>query len=629
MGYPPNKPSDLLAPFVLALLFAIAPNPSLAQRGSTSGSGGPLGGLPPDMLVTVVVSVRENSGMPIPGSAFVKLSSDFSGVHLTAPTQDGAAATFPSVRAGDYVVEVSSAGYQTTTEHATIMPTLADYNVYVYITQESASVRSAPPGKTIMTPRLQSEIDKGLEKMRHQQFDAAHAHFDKAAKMAPGNPDVQYLTGMLEYTQQHYDLARAKFETAISIFPTHERALVALGELQLRAGQPDQAAQTLEKAYRVNGADWRMHYLLAYAYAGEKEYEKARPHAERAAELGKERAAPVRLLLARILVAEGKNGDAKRVFDSVIRDFPNDSAAQDAKAALAALERPAVVAAATPSAEPASPPPVPPAIPATPPVIRPWAPPDVDAKEYVVAPDVSCSEDELLQRTEARTRKQLANFEKFMATEHIEHQELDAYGNPGPVKEKDFTYLVFIKQPRKGQFFLEESRDGRENLSSFPTVLASRGLVGLGVYLFDPNYESDLVYKCEGLGEWRGQAAWQIRFEQRKEVPSRLMTWKNSRGIFPVALKGRVWVAANTYDVLHIETDLREPLQDLELQRDHLIIDYGPVQFEHGNISLWLPWYAELYMELHGRRYHHRHTLTNYALFSVDTDHQISAPKDN
>jgi hypothetical protein len=32
-------------------------------------------------------------------------------------------------------------------------------------------------------------------------------------------------------------------------------------------------------------------------------------------------------------------------------------------------------------------------------------------------------------------------------------------------------------------------------------------------------------------------------------------------------------------------------------------------------------------MQLHGKRYHHRHTLTNYALFSVDTDNKIDAPK--
>ena len=106
------------------------------------------------------------------------------------------------------------------------------------------------------------------------------------------------------------------------------------------------------------------------------------------------------------------------------------------------------------------------------------------------------------------------------------------------------------------------------------------------------------------------------------------MTWRNSHGLFPVALKGRAWISSSTYDVLHLETDLRDPMSQLELDRDHLAIDYGPVNFDHGKTSLWLPWYAEMYMQLHGKRYHHRHTLTNYALFSVDTDHQINAPKD-
>ena len=105
---------------------------------------------------------------------------------------------------------------------------------------------SAPPTTTTMTPKLQSEIDKAAEKMRKQQFDEAQKHFEKAAKMAPGNPDVQYMWGMLDYYQQHYDQARTKLETAISINPNHERALVSLGEIQLRA-----------KAARASGANSR------------------------------------------------------------------------------------------------------------------------------------------------------------------------------------------------------------------------------------------------------------------------------------------------------------------------------------------------------------------------------------
>ena len=81
------------------------------------------------------------------------------------------------------------------------------------------------------------------------------------------------------------------------------------------------------------------------------------------------------------------------------------------------------------------------------------------------------------------------------------------------------------------------------------------------------------------------------------------------------------------YDILRIETDLREPIENLGLARDHLQVEYGPVNFTAGNMQLWLPWDAEMYMELHGKRYHHRHFLTDYLLFGVDTSHKIGLPK--
>jgi tetratricopeptide (TPR) repeat protein len=619
-----------LAPiFLVGLASSFAPV-SRAQAGGRTQSTSPMPA--EDTLVTVVVSVRELGGGPLQGNAIVKLSSDFKGLHLTQPTRDAGNATFPSVRTGDYQVEVSSVGYKTKTEPASVMPSFASYNVYIYLQPESAAGNaSAPPTSTMMTPKLQSEIDKAVDKMRGQQYAEAQKHFEKAAKMAPGNPDVQYMWGMLDYYQQHYDRARTKLETAISINPNHERALVSLGEIQLRQKQSAQAAQTLEKAYLVNGADWRMHYLLAFAYADEKQFANAETHAQRAADLGgKDHSPQARILLGRIQGSENKLSAARTTFNSVIRDFPADPAAKDAKTELIALDKAAESSAASiipASTSPANAPAAPQPAPAAPVSIRPWAPLDVDAKEYVVAHDVPCSLDTVLQRTQTRAMKQIANFEKFMATEHIEHQEIDAYGNPGAIRAKDFTYLVFITKQKSGSLLLDEQRDGGQNLNAFPTSIATRGLVGLGVFLFDPEYQNDVTYRCEGLSEWRGQAAWEIRFEQKRDVESRLRTWRTNRGVFPVALKGRAWVSSNTYDVLHLETDLRDPISQIELERDHLAIDYGPVNFNHGATSLWLPWYAEMYMQLHGKRYHHRHTLTNYALFSVDTDHQINAPK--
>ena len=69
-------------------------------------------------------------------------------------------------------------------------------------------------------------------------------------------------------------------------------------------------------------------------------------------------------------------------------------------------------------------------------------------------------------------------------------------------------------------------------------------------------------------------------------------------------------------------------MKEIELTRDHLLIDYGPVKFEKSGATLWLPWDAEMFMELHGKRYHHTHTLRNYMLFSVDSAGSLGKPKE-
>jgi hypothetical protein len=225
-------------------------------------------------------------------------------------------------------------------------------------------------------------------------------------------------------------------------------------------------------------------------------------------------------------------------------------------------------------------------------------------------------------------KQQLDNFEKFAATEHIEHIPIDAHGVPGPSSTRDFSYLVFIRHVNKDLTFLDETRNGGWDPGDFPTQIATRGLVSLGVALLDKHYQDDFEYKCEGLSQWRGRPAWQIHFAQREDKESQIMIWRNNHGRYPIPLRGRAWLAANSYDLLHLEMDLREPITELQLSRDHLTVDYGAVKFEKGHTELWLPWYAEMFMEVRGKRYHHKHTLTNYAFFSVDSTHTVGKPKE-
>ena len=580
----------------------------------------------------VFVGVREASGIPLTQPATVKLACPLAGLYLSRPAKDGGPiAQFVHIPAGNCNVEVSAPGYRPAVEHTEVVQSVTNrvQYVYVYLHPESEPPSGARPA--VVPERALKEIDKGMAAMQNKHGDEALKHLTKASQLAPSNPDVAYLLGVLALNGKDLAAAGQHFQTAVNYAPAHDRALLELGYVQVETSQWNAAVQTLERALQINTASSRAHLLLANAYAQLHNYPKAQEHAQRAEEFGSENAAPARTLLAEILGAQGNREGAKTEFEAVVRDFPNSASASVAKQGLQNLANPNSQLSTGASLSSTTAPLV-----GTDVALMPemsaaaataWAPPSVDTFVPAVASDVSCSADDVVQRTGINTNRQLENLEKFLATEHIQHEEVNKRGEVSQIRDKNFSYMVFVQHSKDGLVFLDEKRDGGTGTDSFPTSLATVGLVSLGVDVFHPGFAKTLNFKCEGLGQWRGKAAWVLHFEQKPNVKSYLRLWQTKTKTVEIPLKGRVWVAASSYNVLHVESDLREPMKDLELMRDHLAIDYGPVNFQNGKTELWLPWYADMYLELHGRRYHHNHTLTNFSLFAVDSTDKIGVPK--
>jgi tetratricopeptide (TPR) repeat protein len=580
----------------------------------------------------VFVGVRESTGLPVSTTAMVKLSCPLTGVDTGGPTKGTSAQVlFRNVPMGDCKVEVSAAGYKPAIEHMEVLQSVTNRIQYVYVYLHPESEPASGSRAPIVPQKVLKEIDKGMAAMQSKHDDEALRHLTKASQLAPSSPDVAYLLGVLALNRKDLAAAGQHFQAAVNYAPSHHRALLELGYVQMKTSQWNSAAQTLERALQVNTTSSRAHLLLANAYAQLHNYPKAQEHAQRAEEFGSDNAAPARTLLAEILGAQGNRDGAKQEFEAVLRDFPNAPSAAIAKQGLQNLSSPGAQA---PSGESLSSGAVPvvdngaallPAMSVA--TVTAWAPPNVDTSIPGVASDISCSADDVVQRTGINTDRQLANLEKFLATEHIQHEEVNGRGEVTQIRDKNFSYMVFIEHAKDGLVFLNENRDGGTGTDSFPTSLATVGLVSLGVDVFHPGFAKALNFKCEGLGQWRGKAAWILHFEQKPSVKSYLRLWQTKTQTVEIPLKGRVWVAASSYNVLHVESDLREPMKDLELMRDHLAIDYGPVNFQNGKTELWLPWYADMYLELHGKRYHHNHTLSNFSLFAVDTSDKISLPK--
>lgn len=571
--------------------------------------------------INLIVYVRESSGLAMEQPAQIRLHCLAFGANSMDASSQASKAQFLNVPAGDCDLEISARGFRQTKQKVTVNDLLLAKNqqVFVYMFRESEPVSSSL--RPEITPGLLEEMDKAAAARGKKKVDEAWKHLNKALRMAPSNPDALYLSGTLYLDQNKFAEAEQQYQKAVVAYPSHERSLLALSETQISLKEYEAASKTAEQLLRQNPASWRGHFFAGTAYSQMGNYAKAQEHAEQAIKLSNSEAAPSIVLYAQILAAKGDLPTARKEYEIALSRFPNDPVAPLARESLANLDKAEaarnassfsrkMIAAASTTSQ----------------VV--WMPPEVDRMQPAVSADVVCTDADVLKRAAAATKKQFESFERFTATEHIEHQEIDGKGIASRTRIRDFNYLVFVEQyPNSKQLYLNENRDGGVGVDAFPTFLATVGLVGLGVNVFQPMFTPALDFHCEGLGQWRSQPTWIVYFKQKSGVRSSLRLWRTATDTYEEPIKGRVWLSTNTFELLHMETDLAEPIKKLGLTRDHIGIDYGPVQFKKGSAEMWLPWSAEIFLDLNNHHYHHRHTLSNYAMFGVDTNNKINNPR--
>ena len=175
---------------------------------------------------------------------------------------------------------------------------------------------------------------------------------------------------------------------------------------------------------------------------------------------------------------------------------------------------------------------------------------------------------------------------------------------------------------------MQEYRGTAGLVDQFPDGIATLGLPGLAL-IFHPRNAGNYDLVCEGLSRWDGVPVWQIHFRQRPDKPNTIRSYKEGLqgSSHPVALRGRAWIAADSFQLVRLETDLVAPMPEIKLLADHIIIDYGPVHFRKTGTDLWLPHSAEVFFHWNNARMHRVHSFSDFLLFSVDNQQKISAPK--
>jgi len=595
-----------------------APAPNLGER---LGQGTFVS---PNFVLNLDVQVHGPDGTPLNSMAVVTLYAA-SGLPVSTATTRGTRALFTQLAPGQYYVEVEAPGYWKMREDATVQPTLSDNVVTVALTPAVAG--SSPPVYShtpLLKPEVQKDLNQAVAALKANNPVAAQKLMKAVLRAAPNHPDVLYVMGMLAEKKANTAEAQSYWEKAISFDPNHGVSVYALGQSFLREGNYAKAGELGQKALDLDPNSWKAHSLLASAAFRQDRYGEAVSHGERALELGKEKAASISIVLAQALAVQGQKEQAVQVLNQFLATKPDNANAGTANQLLTRLQSRVdqfVIAGSAAAMAPIETPPV-----ELSPLVEGWVPANVDVAVPPVEPGAACDLEDVLSRAAHRLQRLPDTLDRFTATEKIEHQAVNEKGIASREQTVSFAYVVSIHETRHGSLNVEEYRNGSDDASVFPDRFATRGLPSQ-VFVFHPYYQPEFDMKCEGLARQGTGFAWQIRFEQKREIPSRMQVHYLNGKRFPVPLKGRAWVDATNYQVVHLQTDLREPLKAAGLYAQHTDIEYGPVRFRKDNLDLWLPIRADFYVQTKGHRVHRRHDFSDYILFAVEDKQIIGNPK--
>ncbi|HKW18282.1 MAG TPA: hypothetical protein VJO35_12315 [Terriglobales bacterium] len=620
---------------ILCCLLVACATPFFAQPpmqpDKFSTTGNPLSGTPiyhSEGAVLILTVVGEKHEV-LDRQSVIKLEDTTTHTTLWQTTTDQSEASFGDLSVGQYNIEASAVGYLSATKPYQVGSGYATYHVEISLQRDPNAVEIKEPNAPDLSKKARKEIQRGVRALKSGNLKNAQKKLQNASVLAPNSADVNFLLGYLYFLKQDFHQAQLFLAKASTEDSHNVQVLTLLGRVRLHENNDIAARGTLEEAIATDPEYWLAHKFLAIAYLKEHEFDKSRAQCEIAIAKSKGAGASVDLILAPALADLGKTEEAISTLNDFLRSAPNKADAEQARNLIKLIQ----VSANTPAA-PVTVIPAPESISDDTDLrlsVKSWLPPGIDEEKPSVAAGVACPTDKVITESGFKVEQFASNISKFAAIEDLVHERVDELGHAITKETRKYNYVAEISETKPGYLEVEEFRTENSQSSEFPDKefpdnMVTNGFPSLAL-VFHPDMRDNFEFVCEGLGELQGQATWLVHFRQRDDRPNRIHEFKVGGVIYPVNLKGRAWISAATFQVVHIEAELIKPMPNIQLLTEREIVDYGPVQFKAKSTELWLPIKADLYFDFRKHRYYRQHSFNHFMLFSTDSEDKVSGPK--
>ena len=504
-----------------------------------------------------------------------------------------------------------------------------EMRVTIYLRPETKGGADGEAWISVLSAAAFAHYAKAVDYLRKGDWKESRQQLGKLRRAEFGHPGVQYLAGMVDYRSKDTGMALFHFSQAAYLNPENEDSARALAGLLYRTGIYAEAYEEFSRLARKHPQDWQLAWAAASAAFLSARYAEARENAQASFAQGGAAALNAEFLLASTDAMLERWPEAREAAATVAmqaKQPPLTSMAKDLLAAVGpadvagtsdphtlAPERAEAALVFADDFDPRVPP-------------RLWAPPDADGAVPAIVRGTPCNAAEVLKLVGRRVLTRFEKLSEVGAKDHIEQAVLDASGQVVPLGHFTADYLPEALLLPNGNYVVDEFLAGVIPEPS-PTSSVAQGRAGLAL-VFEPAMQPDFIFECEGLTQWKERPAWSVYFTQRKDRPARLHAHYGSGRIYPAYIRGRGFVDQTSGELVHIETDLVNPIPELRLEEEHLVVDYMPVTFENVAEPFYLPSQAELYVHIRGHLYRIREDFTEYVRFAVATHQEIKAPRE-
>jgi predicted Zn-dependent protease len=288
----------------------------LPARCQTNVGGGPTRR---GLQIEIDVTIRDGTRDVLAGPADVKLYCN------GTPCEEGSASSgrirFIMNGIGDFTLTVDAPGYKRAQKEVKVSE---PDKVQVEINLErdpSSSFAPGAAGNPILAPKAREALDKGMQALREDRLNEAAEALDEVLKLAPNNPNVLYMQGLLNLKKHDWAKAQSVLEKATQIDPNSARALAALGMALCNQKKYAEAIPPLEKSVQLDSASgWETHWSLAQSYYHSARFDEALKASLQAQTESNGQVPHVDLLVAQALSAVGRYEDAATVLRELLKN---------------------------------------------------------------------------------------------------------------------------------------------------------------------------------------------------------------------------------------------------------------------------------------------------------------------